>query len=116
MEEFDVNNLTDVKNIEDHDKEKIDHYYKKIHIDKWLICDKLQKIRFLDRIEYKKNGKFHNEKGPAIVGLNYKNSLLKIDINTTSSYYIEGELKSEEDWKVLTEQKNIKENLLNFKK
>jgi len=59
-----------------------DFYINNIKILSWMANDKYQKIRFKDRIEYKKDGKLHRLDGPSIEFFSN---------NTEDLYYIDGE-------------------------
>ena len=69
----------------------LNKFYEYIEIENWLNIDKLQVIRFNDRKEFKKNGKFHNILGPAIEPLNNSNIIIE--------YYIDGvKYKDKDAW------------------
>jgi len=79
--------LSDIQEKQD----KLKEFYKdEIGVTDWLSEEsKSQKIRFEDRWEYKKNGKLHNLKGPAI---DFNNG-------TKGYYYIDGNPMEFDAWK-----------------
>lgn len=83
------------KTISEREKLEKKFYLEEIDISNWLEQDCNQKILFLDRIEYKINGKLHRLDGPAIE---------PIPKNPTGGtplkeYWINGEkFNDEKDW------------------
>lgn len=72
--------------------EKLKNYYiNDININNWLCNNDIQMIEFNNRIEYKKDNKYHNLDGPAI---QYK---LDAD-NSRGIYYINGILMVKDVW------------------
>jgi hypothetical protein len=72
-----------------------DFYINTIKVNDWLTnTQKVQKIRFKDRIEYKVNGQYHRLNGPAIEPLN----------GNKGFFYLYGEIMNEEDWKIQAKQ------------
>ena len=93
-------NYDDILNIKDvsERQEKFKEFYiNDIGINDWLCNTDNQSIDFVDRIEYKKDNKYHRLEGPAIA---YKDD----EKNSRGIYYIYGELMTEEVWKANANQ------------
>lgn len=79
----------------------------------WLFDDVnglKQKICFKDRIEYRINGKLHNSKGPAWIGISDDKT-----VNCPIKYYIKGEELPFEEWSVLIRPTKLKKIMKNIK-
>lgn len=101
-----MNEFDEINSKNESDKiEKLKEYYRsKVNIDKWLTNDiKNTIISFKDRVEYKKNNKYHRMNGAAI----------DFDDDDKDQYFYKGEkYESKKDWekKILPEIRKIKLN------
>ena len=94
-------------------QKKLEKWYKEdVNVSSWM--DKPYKnsiIRFHDRIEYKKNGKYHRLNGPAIEYFGNKNQ------TTEDKYYYNGEYYEDKDeWLAVTKKVLRKLKLKKIKK
>ena len=72
------------------------YYIKEIEVEEWLSIDEgIQKHRFNDRIEYKKNYELHREDGPAVEYFD----------NIGNQYYLNGKKYTEDEWKNIQKDK-----------
>ena len=93
MDEFDK--IYSLKNSEEKDEKIKDYYINNVNINDWLTNPyKNSIIVYKDRIEYKRNGKFHRINGPAIEYTVYNNQ------SSPNKFYYNGELIEEEEWNI----------------
>jgi len=98
----------DLKKINDpelREKETINYYLNEIKVDKWIKSFSQSIIRFKDRIEFRKNNKLHNFKGPAIEYF-----------NSNDMYYLNGELIEYKKWQTLSKKYLFNKKIKKIKK
>jgi hypothetical protein len=89
--------IISLKNSENKTEKLKKWYTDDVKISKWLTNPhKNSIIKFHDRTEYKKNGKFHRLNGPAIEYQEYDGQ------TPEDKYYYKGELLNIEDWTAIT--------------
>ena len=83
------------KSIQEREELEEKYYIENVKILDWLKTECNQKIRFLDRIEYKIDGKYHRLDGPAIEPLEDS----PLDSIPLEEYWINGEkFKDKKEW------------------
>ena len=104
--------IISLKEGEEKQKELKKWYKEEVDVSSWMINDiKNCIIRYHDRVEYKKNGKFHRLNGPAIEYTGKGNQI------TEDKYYYHGKLyEDKEEWLKLTRKELRKLKLKQIEK